>query len=251
MSATYNVNHYKIISAAESNHFWFKARNTMLASLVHAFIPVIERKSFLEVGCGTGIVLGTLKSLGFTVTGLDVNQTALDFAKAKHTGAHLIRQSLFTYTSPRPYSAIGAFDVLEHQSHDLLFLKRCYGLLEKDGNLLLTVPASMRLWSFLDAVSGHKRRYGRDGLAATLTKAGFSIRFMNYWSVLTLPFYILYRLGIGRRRTSSTLDMYLAVPHPFVNRLFYGMLSLERLFFTRIPFPFGATLVVCAKKQGE
>lgn len=249
MSATYRVSHYQAISKIESEHFWFAGRGTMLTALVERFIPIKGRRTFLEVGCGTGIVLRLVQMMGFAVTGLDVNETALMYAKAQCPHAHLIRQSLYTYQSPRRYQTIGAFEVLEHQAQDVLFLKRCFDLLEDDGLLFLTVPAGTWLWSHLDVLSGHKRRYEQSDLRDKLQRAGFHVLFSNYWNVLTLPWYMLYRMFIVRQKSAATMDMYLRTPNVVVNKLLEYLLRLERAFFFRCRFPFGATLVICAKKS--
>lgn len=248
MSATYNVSHYREIAKIDSRHFWFRARGAMLAALIRRWLPMGKRGSFLEVGCGTGIVLEQLEALGFTVTGLDVNQTALDWAKVKCPDARLIRQSIYSFTSPRRFRAVGAFDVLEHQRQDVLFLKRCWDLLEKDGTLFLTVPAGQWLWSRIDVLSGHKRRYEADDLREKLRIAGFHVRFMNYWNVFSLPWYILFRMYTMRQRSIATVPMYLHVPNGFTNVLLYYLLQGEQLLFFNLPFPWGATLVVCAQK---
>ena len=249
MSATYSLSHYKAISQVESEHFWFRARNNMITTLINAFVPKHERRSFLEVGCGTGIVLYTMKTLGFDITGLDVNQTAIDYAQAKCPDAHLIRQSLYSFVSAKRFHAVGAFDVLEHQAQDGLFLKRCWELLEENGTLFLTVPAGMWFWSPLDVLSGHKRRYEVVDLHDKLRKAGFHILFSNYWSVLTLPWYILFRLYSARHTSASTLDEYLRTPNILFNTFLYYALRLEQTVFLKFRFFRGATLVICAKKS--
>lgn len=244
MSATYSISHYQAISKVESEHFWFRARTAMIALLVNAFIPGDRRRSFLEVGCGTGIVLSAMRELGFRVTGLDVNQTALTYAKKSCPSARLIRKSLYSFIRSERFQTIGAFDVLEHQSRDALFLKRCYDLLEEGGMLFLTVPAGMWLWSNLDVLSGHKRRYEAGEIRKKLERVGFHVQFINYWNVLTLPLYIFYRNYV----TTESVDAYLRTPNGFINTLLYYVLRLEQLFFFTFPFPCGATLVVCAKK---
>lgn len=248
MSATYSVSHYKAISQVESEHFWFRARNNMITTLINAFVPKHERRSLLEVGCGTGIVLNTMKSLGFHVTGLDVNQTAINYAQVKCPDARLIRQSLYSFVSAKRFHAVGAFDVLEHQAQDGLFLKRCWDLLEDGGTLFLTVPAGMWLWSPLDVLSGHKRRYEAGELREKLERVGFHVQFINYWNVLTLPWYMLFRIYTIRQKSVATMDVYLRTPNVFVNKFLQYLLRLEQLFFLTFPFPRGATLVICAKK---
>ncbi len=248
MSATYSLSHYQAIFDVESEHFWFKGRTAMITRLVHAFGPKNGRRTFLEVGCGTGIVLRAMRKLGFAVLGLDVNETALTYARVSCPSARLIRKSLYSFASSDRFQTVGAFDVLEHQSADVLFLKRCWDLLEEGGTLFLTVPAGMWLWSPLDVLSGHKRRYEARDLRKKLGKTGFHVQFINYWSVLTLPWYILFRSYTMRHKTDATMDAYLRKPNGFINKTLYYLLWLEQLFFLKFPFPYGATLVVCAKK---
>ena len=249
MSATYNQSHYRAISKVETKHFWFAARGQMLAALINRFIPEKHRGSFLEIGCGTGIVLTQLQALGFDVTGLDVNEAAITYAKKRCPDAKLIRKSIYSFQSPVRYRAIGAFDVLEHQARDMEFLKRCYGFLEDNGMLFLTVPAGMWLWNRIDVLSGHKRRYEEKELSEKLTKAGFTVEFCNYWNVvLTLPWYMLYRAYTMRQRPSSTIEVYVKMPYALVNRVLLFFLQLEQLVFFHVKFITGATLVICAKK---
>lgn len=248
MSATYHLSHYQVISDVESEHFWFKARTAMITRLVNANILKNGRRSFLEVGCGTGIVLRAVRLLGFRVVGLDVNETALKYATISCPDAQLIRQSLYSFSCSRRFQAVGAFDVLEHQSADVLFLKRCFDLLEEGGSLFLTVPAGRGLWSHLDVLSGHKRRYEADDLRDKLQKAGFHVQFINYWNVLTLPWYMLFRVYTIRQKSVATMDVYLRTPNRFVNTFMQYLLRLEQIFFLKYQFPRGATLVVCAKK---
>lgn len=248
MSATYSLSHYQAIFDVQSDHFWFRARTAMIARLVNAFVHQDKRRSFLEVGCGTGIVLSAMRELGFRVTGLDVNQTALTYARVSCPTACLIRKSLYSFVSLERFQTIGAFDVLEHQSRDVLFLKRCFDLLDEGGTLFLTVPAGMRLWSPLDVLSGHKRRYEAGDIGKKLERVGFHVQFINYWNVLTLPWYILFRIYTMRQKTDATINAYLRKPNGFINTMIYYLLRLEQLFFFKIPFPGGATLVICAKK---
>lgn len=249
MSATYHISHYREVANVEREHFWFRARGHMLAELIERFIPKNNRGSFLEVGCGTGIMLRVLDKLGFRVVGLDVNEAALTYAKISCPPARFVRQSFYTFQSKQKFSGVGAFDVLEHQTRDRVFLRRCWDMLEEGGTFLLTVPAGKWLWSTLDDIGGHKRRYEPDELREKLRTAGFHVHYMNYWNVFSLPWYILFRMYTRRQTSASVVPMYLRVPHPVINAMLYYLLRLEQLFFLWCPFPSGATLVVVAKKM--
>jgi SAM-dependent methyltransferase len=246
MSATYNISLYRAIDQAERKHFWFNARNRLLSQVIGKFYPNPKQISFLEVGCGTGIVIRELEKLGFRVTGLDVNDKALAYAKIG-TQAHFIRKSFYVFNPNQKYAAIGMFDVLEHQRDDLAFLKQSHRLLKNGGRLFLTVPASQSLWNEIDDLSGHQRRYEKDELIQVIKNAGFEVEFVNYWQFVTLPFYMLWRLK-WRPGKVGNIDNYLKSPWEPLNRLLLILLSFEQLFTFKFPFPQGASLILVARK---
>mgnify|MGYP001606282972 FL=1 len=218
----------------------------MIASLIRANIrEPYTTKSFLEIGCGTGIVMAVLEGLGFIATGLDVNTKALSYA-VKRTKGKLIRQSIFGFKPKKYYDIVGAFDVLEHIQDDMGFLRASYHLLSPDGYLLLTVPAGMHLWSPVDVASGHVRRYAYEELSTKLKEAGFTIQTIQYWNSLLLPVYKLWHQKTGDKKdvVASHLQKMPYAINMVLKWIFLGELFLSRF----IQFPRGATLVVCARK---
>lgn len=248
MSQTYDSDHYARIDRIERRHFWFLTRSRILQSVIRLYVPRPVGKSFLEIGFGTGIVLRILDAMGFQTTGIDVNARALLYAK-KQTPARLVRRSVYTYNTNMRFDAVGAFDVLEHQQDDLLFLRKCAALVKPHGLLFLSVPAGKWLWSSLDVRSGHKRRYDPEDLHALLARAGFRVLFWNYWQVATLPIFFLWRLALERRSPKDVVNLYLRQPPVLVNALFYWMLRAEEFFFFRVRAPAGASLILCARKK--
>ena len=246
MSATYRNHHFGKIVRMEKNHFWFRSRDRMLRRILLRFVPHPGNIRFLEVGCGTGIVLRMLRSVGFTATGLDVNQKAIELSR-RHTDAELVRSSFHTFQTATTYPCIGAFDVLEHQRDDIGFLKKSFTLLVPGGHLFLTVPAGKRLWSRLDELEGHKRRYDPSDLIAKLERVGFRITFWNYWQVVTLPIYYVWRLWVDRGKKSSVGHYLKELPN-ITNAILFFLLLAEEPFFWRMRYPAGATLVVVAQK---
>ena len=246
MSASYSIVHYERIHRIEQTHFWFLARNILLQKLIRRFIPNSSNVSFLEIGFGTGVVIHLLERMGFRVTGIDVNKRALLYAR-RNTKATLLQQSIFSFCPKERFAAIGAFDVMEHQKRDLLFLKRVHKLLTPNGLLFLTIPAHRWLWSKLDILSDHKRRYSFGELKQKLEGSGFTVLFWNHWQVITLPIFWLWR-QILLRKKKKMIESYLAQPQALVNRLLYLLLLFEQLPFFRVKFPVGGSLVVCAKR---
>jgi len=246
MSATYKIALYELINEIEKKHFWFQARNVLLQKLIIRYIPKPKEVSFLEVGFGTGAVIGLLEKMGFRVTGIDINKKALMYAR-KQCRAPLFQSSIFTFTSKKRFAAVGAFDVMEHIFADVKFLKHIHKLLAPAGLLFLTVPAHRWLWSKLDTLSGHQHRYSIKELEEKLKRSGFSLVFWNYWQAVTLPIFWLWR-KIMIQEKQETIENYLAAPPALINKLLYFILLFEQMFFFRIKFPIGGSIVICAKR---
>ena len=247
MSLTYKSRYFQVIEKNERNHFWFAARNRLLGNLLTRFVPSPNGKAYIEVGCGTGVVLPLLIKLGFTVTGLDVNSRAILYARKK-TNARLVRQSLYSYKTKEKYDCVGVFDVLEHQTNDRLFLRRCFDLLVPGGYIFLTVPAGKWLWTRIDAESGHKSRYEAAELVRVVRRAGFDVEFWNYWNALPLPFFLAKRAISSLGRSQGTIARYVNRPPWLINSFLYVLLVLEATYMFTVHYPVGASFVLCAKR---
>lgn len=253
MSQTYDSDHYERIDRIERRHFWFLIRSEILEQVIRTFISSPKGRSFLEIGFGTGIVLRVLDSMGFITTGIDVNARALLYAK-KQTRARLLRQSIYTFRPNQQYDAIGAFDVLEHQTQDKTFLLCCKKLLKKQGHLFLTVPAGPYLWSRYDELSGHKKRYTKRDIISILRTCGFRVDYCNYWQVFIVPLYWIVRKYMHMLRPQQHLmdDVYLKIPIWPIHRIMYAIGWVEMKLLPYVVFPFGASLVVvCTKKDSK
>ncbi len=215
--------------------------------LIKRYIPKPSGKSFLEVGCGTGVVIRTLEDMGFTTTGLDVNAKALAFAKIG-THAKFIRQSFHSLIHTGKYHALGMFDVLEHQKDDQAFLRKANTLLRPGGYLFITVPALHSLWNDADTLAGHQRRYTQDGIIRKVEHAGFTVKFVNYWQFVLLPLYILFR-AYWQMKPDRDMDMFLHTPAEPVNTILHSLLYIERFFLFRIRIPIGSSLILAAEKR--
>jgi SAM-dependent methyltransferase len=249
MSLNYSSAFYQSIHAVEGNHFWFRARSSLIATLVTRFSP--KKQSFLEIGCGTGIILKLLSGLGYPVTGMDINTEAIRYASRQAPKAKLIHKSLLTYnpTGKKQFHLLGAFDVLEHIGEDVVFLRHCHRLLTKGGLLFLTVPAGMWLWDGLDSAAGHTRRYESDELLLKLKQSGFTSVWWNYWQVLTLPLYWLWRVvKVGEKQEKKAIADYLKVPIEPVNSFLYYVLRFEQEIIMRMKLSIGASIIVVAQK---
>ena len=76
---------------------------------------------------------------------------------------------------PGPYDGIFSVNVMEHLEDDEGFLRRFHAKLKPGGLLNLYAPAGPELYSHLDKLVHHFRRYGRGELEGKLRKAGFEV----------------------------------------------------------------------------
>jgi SAM-dependent methyltransferase len=246
MSTAYSSSFYEMIEKMENNHFWFLARNKLIGTLISKYFPNTHKKSFLEIGFGTGVVIRMLEKKGFEVTGIDIKKKALEYAGI-HTKAELIQQSIYSYKTKKRYDAVGTFDVVEHQKKDTEVFKIAYSLLKSGGYVFVTVPAQKWLWSEIDVLSKHERRYSISEIREKLEKAGFRIEFINYWQMILLPIFFLRRLFLMRKNTGM-LEEYLESPGYLINKLLYYLLLIEQFIVLKVRLPIGTSLIVCAKK---
>ena len=73
------------------------------------------------------------------------------------------------------FDVIGAFDALEHIKEDEDVLREIFRATKEGGGIILTVPQHPFLWSQMDEISHHYRRYTRRGLIDKVQRAGFEV----------------------------------------------------------------------------
>jgi len=153
----------------------FLYRNYLYRNMVKS-LP--KGSFFLDVGAGNGDFLRSLSGLGFKGEAIDVSQDAVSFAKERLGRAKGIKVKLadiFTYRPTRKYDVAFCFEVLEHIGDDKKAMQKIFNLLNPGGIFICSVPAHQSLWSKIDEVKGHYRRYEKVELKSKLRKAGFRV----------------------------------------------------------------------------
>jgi len=144
----------------EERHFWHLARNAWILRGLqgHGLRPP---DSFLEVGCGSGVVARALQQAGYQVTGVDTAEPLAQKAAERCAAARFVVSELdrIPVEYHGPYSALGFFDVLEHLSDPARLLREALRFARPGALLIATVPAMQSTYSIIDELSGHKHRY--------------------------------------------------------------------------------------------
>ena len=158
------------------------------------------KNNVLDFGCGFGTFIEYInKNYKLEIYGYEIHPEALKKLKSKQ---------IKTIDSLQDHS--GSFDfivslnVLEHIKDDQSVINEFKTLLKENGELVLYLPHSMKIWSNLDSLVGHHRRYSREELFSKLESAGFEILSWEYvdfigWLVLFANRYLRLNFNYDER----------------------------------------------------
>ena len=252
---TYDARHFAPLFAIEDRHFWFCARNDVIARLFTGVLPhLAPGYRVLEIGCGTGNTLRVLDRLSVDglVIGVDLFGEGLRYAQTR-VACPLVQADVSTLPFSGQFDVITLFDVLEHLPDDVHILQTLYAMLKPGGFLMLTVPASMALWSYFDESAHHCRRYERPELESKLRDTGFTIDVLTPYMASIFPLVWAGRQWAarfsGQRKTADELTEQELKITPVVNDVLLFFLSQEARWIGRHHgLPFGTSLVALARR---
>jgi len=234
---------YRLVHGLEAKHWFFVGRRRIIASLLSG----LPRGRILDIGCGTGSTLQVLEGFGVAI-GVDCSAQAVGFARGR--GAFRLCQA---FANRLPFAdgsvdLVAALDLVEHLEDDCSAMLEFRRVLKVGGCLLLSAPAFGLLWSDFDRLSGHYRRYSRQGLRELVEGAGFAIGRLSYFDTVLFPAIWAIRSvrnALGRwLRFRSDLEL---SPMP-LNGVLAALFGSEAILLRLQDLPFGASLVCVARK---
>lgn len=247
----YNPEHYVTLATLESDNFWFKARNSLILWALRKFFPASD--SYLEIGCGTGFVLGAIADAfpQMEVHGSEIFVEGLGFAKQRVARARLFQMDAKHIPYHETFDVIGAFDVIEHIDDDVRVLEQMNRALRPGGGIILTVPQHAWLWSSQDEAAHHVRRYSRDELCRKVSDAGFRVAWTSSFVSLLLPAMAASRL---RKRATAGDDIDIFSEFRISPSLNFALLKIMQveLFLVRIGLRFligGSRILVAYRNE--
>lgn len=218
-------------------YWWFIARKIAIKNVLR---KIKFKGEILDIGCGAGGNLKMLSEFG-DVTGIEKDQELIK--NAKSIGFRVLEGHLPNNIPSlnNKLSLITIFDVLEHIEDDNESIKTIFSILEKDGHLLLTVPAFKFLWSKHDEDNMHFRRYTLPKILDLLSANGFKIVYSSYLFFLLSPAVFFIRKILKREKISPI--------NPYLNKLLILICAIEAFFLNFTRLPFGTSIIVLAKKN--
>jgi len=251
--ADYPIEGFEVTAQVEARSFWCRSRNRILRSVLERFTDRSRTLDVLEVGCGIGGVIGALKDVPhLRLTGSEIYINGLRYARAKLPDVEFIQLDATDIPFDRAFDVVGAFDVLEHIDRDRDAIAQVFRAVRPGGLFVVTVPQYAWMWSRLDEIVHHKRRYGRRDLVEKLTGAGFEIVYVSSFVTVLFPFMLLSRFGDRLRRPlrdeKAEFVARVTLP-PTLNRGFDAVMRIdEAALRAGVSLPFGGSLLAVARR---
>jgi SAM-dependent methyltransferase len=227
----------------EDRYWWFVGRRRIALRLFDKFRHSGDQ--FLDVGCGTGVVLKELQTRGKPV-GLDMSPLALNFCRRRGLDRLLRGDGTAMPLKTDWCVAMIALDVFEHIENDGLAFEEAFRALAPGGILVLSVPAFQSLWGPHDVALMHFRRYTRRELRERLSAAGFRIERLSYSVFFLFPIVVIVRFFEKRKKGPAKASL-VQLPK-WLNSFLIGIQSIEASLISTISLPWGSSLIAVVRK---
>jgi SAM-dependent methyltransferase len=241
---------YERSFAQEEEHWWFRARRDLVLALLRRYRSASAGRRGLDVGCGTGGMLQTLRDHGAWV-GVDAEPLALAFSRKRGLTRLAGGSATALPFRDAAFDACLCLDLLYHRgvASEATALAECHRVLRAGGLLVVTDSALAWLRSPHDAAVHGARRFTRGELVRKLRAAGFTPLLASYAYCLVFPLVAAVRLvrRVERHGSSRGSDVF---PLPrAINGMLLAIQAVERALLRLVPLPFGSSVVCVARKD--
>lgn len=153
-----------------------KRYNRALINLVVSELEGRSKYTILDFGAGSGTYADMLKAQGVIVDCVEPDKSLQRILNNKAYKAFDYADSL----KPNSYDVIYALNVLEHIDDDFTVFNQLINALKPGGTVIIYVPAFNSLYSSMDKLVGHHRRYRKARLAAMAKNNHLVIKRLEY-----------------------------------------------------------------------
>lgn len=147
-------------------------------------LPFSQRGSLLDVGCGNGDFIRQMRSLGWTVAGVDPDPSAVAFGSKD--GLRIFEGTISDVPADQRYDVITLSHVIEHVPDATHLLRECKKRIRETGRIVITTPNLRslghkwfrRYWRGLE-VPRHFNVYSTSSIEACAFRAGLQVHALS------------------------------------------------------------------------
>ena len=239
----------------EREHWYFLIRSKIIRNIIKQFHKASLPLKILNIGVATGATSQMLMEFG-DVTSVEFDKECCEFV-SKVLNTKVYNESITALPfKDNSFDLVCAFDVIEHVDEDDIAVKEMNRVCKQGGDVYITVPAFMSLWSNHDIINHHKRRYILPEIKTLFAKySGIEI-YSSYFNSLLFPPILLFRQLsriFSKKNDKMTSDFDVvsekSVFGNFINTILGFIFSLEIYFLRLFKFPFGVSIIFLWKKS--
>ena len=188
------------------------------------FSNIDKTENILDFGAGYGLITEKFKKKGYKISAVEINKTALEKLNDKNIDSYNLIEKV-----PKSINCIISLNVLEHIEDDDKYIKKFYNHLPQDGKLILYLPSSNLIWTELDDMVNHKRRYSKSGIVELLNSNSFEIEkifFVDFIGWIVLFFLKMFRLKLDfDKRKIKFYDKFIFRTFKFTDYFFKNIIG--------------------------
>ena len=188
------------------------------------FSNIDKTENILDFGAGYGLITEKFKKKGYKISAVEINKTALEKLNDKNIDSYNLIEKV-----PKSINCIISLNVLEHIEDDDKYIKKFYNHLPQNGKLILYLPSSNLIWTELDDMVNHKRRYSKSGIVELLNSNSFEIEkifFVDFIGWIVLFFLKMFRLKLDfDKRKIKFYDKFIFRTFKFTDYFFKNIIG--------------------------
>ena len=232
---------YKRHIENHSTHWWFQARKQIIEKIIKNKFK--KKINILDFGSGSGVNIKMLSKFGF-VNIYEPHELTNKYLKEKFNNKN--KYKILKDLDNSKFDLIVMADVLEHIKNDKKIIKKLSKNLNKEGHILLTVPAYNFLFSKKDEILGHFRRYKKREIKEIFYRyKALKLSYFNFFLFLPISFFIL----INKVLNADFIDQVEKPPKPLINKIMFNIFKIEKEILKHFNFPFGISIIGLFKKN--
>ena len=252
MDKAYFKQYYRL----EREHWWFKARIKILASILEKNLSHKNSIKILNVGVATGATSEMLQQFG-EVTSIEYDEDCCQFIN-QQSNLNVSQGSITELNfANHSFDVVCAFDVIEHVEDDATAAKELERVCAPNGYIFVTTPAYQFLWSEHDVVNHHFRRYtlaNFRNLFSTGSLVNIKTTYFNFFLFMPIALIRIILWPFQKRKTTTNTNQETDATRftpGILNKLLYQLFLFEKVLLNQFSLPFGVSILLLLKKNND